>query len=219
MQARKTAKAEKGAVAANYRAWRGGGHREPRARTPWPAEAWSRLRRRWARQEPASLDRVRLEPTRLRRAQTATAQAPEMNAMTPAAADTNHRSGSRREIRRVLALPPQQRVLRLQQMQPEDFESFIKSLRPVQRQALVAGMSPDLKEAVGALENPEQTTAQELFAERLTRDIYANAQLAGSDDRFLAQSLQHLSAQERADALLPGELRARRDPAAGAGQV
>ena len=80
-------------------------------------------------------------------------------------------------IQRILALPPQQRVLRLQQMQPEDFESFIKSLRPVQRQALVAGMSPDLKESVGALENPEQTTAQELFAERLTRDIYANAQL------------------------------------------
>ncbi len=62
-------------------------------------------------------------------------------------------------------------------MQPPDFENFIKSLRPVQRQALVAGMTPDLKEAVGALENPEQTTAQELFAERLTRDIYANAQL------------------------------------------
>src|SRR5208283_1732822 len=34
-----------------------------------------------------------------------------------------------------------------------------------------------LKESVGALENPERTTAEELFAQRLTRDIYANAQL------------------------------------------
>jgi len=80
-------------------------------------------------------------------------------------------------IQRILALPPQQRVLRLQSMQPAEFDGFMKSLRPVERQALMAGMSPDLKEAVGALENPEQTVAQELFAERLTRDIYAHAQL------------------------------------------
>jgi uncharacterized protein (DUF1800 family) len=80
-------------------------------------------------------------------------------------------------IQRTLALPPQQRVLRLQSMRPADFENFMKSLRPAQRQALMAGMSPDLKEAVGALENPERTTAEELFDQRLTRDIYANAQL------------------------------------------
>src|SRR5580700_10665657 len=38
-------------------------------------------------------------------------------------------------------------------------------------------MSPELKEALGDLEAPEQTAAQELFAQRLTRDIYSNAQL------------------------------------------
>jgi uncharacterized protein (DUF1800 family) len=53
----------------------------------------------------------------------------------------------------------------------------MKSLKPAQRQALMAGLNPDLKESVGALENPERTTADELFAQRLTRDIYANAQL------------------------------------------
>jgi uncharacterized protein (DUF1800 family) len=110
-----------------------------------------------------------------------------MNAMTPAASGANSNQAPAPApvpppaddalIQRVLALPPQQRVMRLQSMQPPDFESFMKSLRPVQRQALMAGLSPDLKEAVGALENPEQTTAQELFAQRLTRDIYANAQL------------------------------------------
>jgi uncharacterized protein (DUF1800 family) len=113
--------------------------------------------------------------------QPGTSPAPEMNAMTPTAPGANPAPAptpaDEALIQRILALPPQQRVLRLQQMQPPDFENFMKSLRPVQRQALMAGMSPDLKEAVGALENPEQTTAQELFAQRLTRDIYANAQL------------------------------------------
>jgi uncharacterized protein (DUF1800 family) len=108
--------------------------------------------------------------------------APDMNAMTPAAAMNSNQAAAppavdEATIQRVLALPPQQRVLRLQSMQPEEFDGFMKSLKPVQRQALMAGLSPDLKEAVGALENPEQTTAQELFAERLTRDVYANAQL------------------------------------------
>jgi uncharacterized protein (DUF1800 family) len=117
--------------------------------------------------------------------------APEINAMTPATSGANSNQSPAAApapapapppvddavIQRILALPPQQRVMRLQSMQPPDFESFMKSLRPVQRQALMAGLSPDLKEAVGALENPEQTVAQELFAQRLTRDIYANAQL------------------------------------------
>jgi uncharacterized protein (DUF1800 family) len=119
--------------------------------------------------------------------QAGTTPAPEMNAMTPAAPGTNADQAAATAppptavdeavIQRILALPPQQRVMRLQSMQPPDFENFMKSLRPVQRQALMAGLSPDLKEAVGALENPEQTTAQELFAQRLTRDVYANAQL------------------------------------------
>ena len=115
--------------------------------------------------------------------QMAPSPSPDMNAMTPATTGANSDQTSAlppvddATIQRTLALPPQQRVLRLQSMQPADFENFMKSLRPAQRQALMAGLSPDLKEAVGALENPEQTTAQELFAQRLTRDIYANAQL------------------------------------------
>ena len=115
--------------------------------------------------------------------QAGTTQSSDMNAMAPTAPGANPAPAPAPSpadealIQRILALPPQQRVMRLQQMQPPDFENFIKSLRPVQRQALMAGMSPDLKEAVGALENPEQTTAQELFAQRLTRDVYANAQL------------------------------------------
>ena len=109
------------------------------------------------------------------------APSPEMNAMTPATATNSNQAPAPpafddATIKRILALPPQQRVLRLQSMQPEEFDGFMKSLKPAQRQALMAGLNPDLKESVGALENPERTTADELFAQRLTRDIYANAQ-------------------------------------------
>jgi uncharacterized protein (DUF1800 family) len=77
----------------------------------------------------------------------------------------------------ILALQPVDRVRRLQAMQPEEFDGFMKSLRPVQRAALVAGMSPDVRESLEDLAAPEQTVVRELMAERLTRDIYSNAQL------------------------------------------
>jgi uncharacterized protein (DUF1800 family) len=81
------------------------------------------------------------------------------------------------EIENILALAPQQRVARLAEMDPELFEAFIKSLRPVQRQALNANLSPGQRQTIGALENPERLVAEELIATRLTHDIYSNAQL------------------------------------------
>ena len=77
----------------------------------------------------------------------------------------------------LLALPPNQRIQRLISMQPAEFEDFVKSLRPVQRQALVADLEPAQRETVAALENPERLVAEELIAQRLTRDIYSSAQL------------------------------------------
>jgi uncharacterized protein (DUF1800 family) len=112
---------------------------------------------------------------------------PATNAMTPPA--TNQASAQMANqvpaapvadaalIASILPLQPIDRVRRLQSMQPEEFDSFIKSLKPVQRAALVAGMTPDLKETVEDLAAPEQTVVRELMAERLTRDIYSNAQL------------------------------------------
>jgi uncharacterized protein (DUF1800 family) len=81
------------------------------------------------------------------------------------------------EFRRMLGLEPQQRVLHLVAMQPEQFDAFFKSLRPQQRNALVQDLSPDLKEVVGDLENPQRLVNEEIIAQRLTRDIYSNAQL------------------------------------------
>jgi uncharacterized protein (DUF1800 family) len=77
----------------------------------------------------------------------------------------------------LLALPPGQRVARLAAMQPEEFDSFIKALRPPQRVRLETGMTPALRETVLDLENPQRLVAEELMAQRLARDIYSNAQL------------------------------------------
>ena len=102
-----------------------------------------------------------------------------MNSMTPPAANQAPAAPAADEvlIARVLALQPQDRVRRLQAMQPAEFDNFVKSLKPAQRAALVAGMSPELRESVEDLAAPEQTVVKELFAERLARDIYSNAQL------------------------------------------
>jgi len=93
------------------------------------------------------------------------APAPSMPQFSPAA------------IENIVELNPQQRIARLAQMDPDLFESFIKSLKPIQRQALEANLSPGQKQTIGALENPERLVAEELIAARLTHDIYSNAQL------------------------------------------
>jgi uncharacterized protein (DUF1800 family) len=82
-----------------------------------------------------------------------------------------------RQFRRMLELAPQQRVLQLVAMQPEAFDGFYKSLKPQQRNALTLDLSPDLKEVVADLQNPQQLVNEEIIAQRLTHDIYANAQL------------------------------------------
>lgn len=81
------------------------------------------------------------------------------------------------ETARILKLDPEQRVARLAAMQPEEFDTFAKSLRGPDRKALEANLTPQQKQTVGALENPEKLVADELIATRLTRDIYSPAQL------------------------------------------
>jgi uncharacterized protein (DUF1800 family) len=76
-----------------------------------------------------------------------------------------------------LALPPQQRIAELAAMHPPDIDNFFKALRPVQRNALEAGLKPEEREVAAALENPERLVVEELIAQRLTRDMYSTAQL------------------------------------------
>ncbi|HKD60355.1 MAG TPA: DUF1800 domain-containing protein [Terracidiphilus sp.] len=90
---------------------------------------------------------------------------------------TNTPSPDDGQFRRMLDLAPQQRVLHLVAMQPAAFDDFFKSLKPQQRAALLQDLSPDLREAVVDLENPQRLVNEEIIAQRLTRDIYSNAQL------------------------------------------
>ena len=95
----------------------------------------------------------------------------------PPAADAVTDSSDRALFSELLALPPRQRVGRLIAMQPADFDNFIKSLRGPQRVKLNADLSPELKETVADLENPQRLVNEELMGQRLARDIYSNAQL------------------------------------------
>jgi uncharacterized protein (DUF1800 family) len=81
------------------------------------------------------------------------------------------------QIAAILALPPPQRVSSLAAMQQPQFDSFRKALKQPQRITLLAGLTPVQKEYVAALENPQRLVAEELAAQRLTRDIYSDAQL------------------------------------------
>jgi uncharacterized protein (DUF1800 family) len=91
-------------------------------------------------------------------------------ASAPALADTTL-------VSTVIALPPAQRVARVASLQPADADAFFKAVKGPDRAALNAGLSAEQKEAMSALENPQRTVVDEVVAERLTRDIYASAQL------------------------------------------
>ena len=77
----------------------------------------------------------------------------------------------------IAALPPAQRVSAVAAMPPEAANSFFKSLRPPQRASLLKDLTPDLRETLLDLEGPQRLVNEEVVAQRLTRDIYANAQL------------------------------------------
>ena len=80
-------------------------------------------------------------------------------------------------VQSILVLPPRQRVARLIAMRQPELDSFLKSLRPMQRPALLADLNPNQQEVVGALEDPQRLVTEELLAQRLTRDTYSSAQL------------------------------------------
>jgi hypothetical protein len=94
------------------------------------------------------------------------------------------------QISAILDLPPQQRLYRLATMRQPAFDDFIKSLKPLQRVQLDTGLTPDQREVVGALENPDRLVTEELIAQRLTRDIYSSAQLQEVMTDFCARTRQ-----------------------------
>jgi uncharacterized protein (DUF1800 family) len=114
------------------------------------------------------------------------ANAPAMNAAPAQPANTNPAANDVLDtmsqfdgpaFSSIVALSPRDRVAHLQQMQPAEFDAFMHSLKYQQRTQLSADMTPELRESVEDLENPQRMVAHELMAERLTHDIYSSAQL------------------------------------------
>ena len=108
---------------------------------------------------------------------TMNAPASPANGMTARAAMPAQPEINQITIDSILSLPPGRRVEALAALPQPRFDAFLKALKGPQRAQLLAGLSPDLKETLGALESPEKVVADELLSQRLTRDIYSQTQL------------------------------------------
>lgn len=78
---------------------------------------------------------------------------------------------------RIVNLPPGERMQRILAMTPDELVSFRKSLNRNELAAAAAGLSPQQKEILLALEGSERMINEELLASRMMRDIYSNRQL------------------------------------------
>ncbi len=129
--------------------------------------------------------------------------APETDSMSLAKAKPQPGAASSADgalLASLLTLPPKDRVMRLVAMSQPEFDSFFNSLRPGQRALFVADLNPDQREVVAALKSPERLVAEELIAQRLTRDIYSTAQLQEVMTDFW---LNHFNVYLRKNAQMP----------------
>jgi uncharacterized protein (DUF1800 family) len=77
----------------------------------------------------------------------------------------------------VVNLPPEQRVKKLLSMEPEDFRNFLQHLSRPDRVALFTDLTPEQRETVFALINPQLVVGGEVLVTRLLRDVYSERQL------------------------------------------
>ena len=116
-------------------------------------------------------------------------------------------------------LPPDQRVKKLVEMKPEEFRDFLRRLQRPERVALFTGLTPEQKETVFALINPQLVVGGELLVTRVLRDVYSERQLEAVMTDFW---LNHFNVYLRKGpfaAVVSGGLSEQGDPAACAGQV
>ena len=78
---------------------------------------------------------------------------------------------------KVVNLPPDQRVKALIEMRPEAFRDFLQHLSRPDRVALFRDLTPEQRETVFALINPQLVVGGEVLVTRLLRDIYSERQL------------------------------------------
>jgi len=81
------------------------------------------------------------------------------------------------KIRELLDLPPDQRLKEVLNMPLEDQHAFILAMKGSKTDALLDGMSPQQKETLMSLENPERVVIGELTHAKLLRAIYSERQL------------------------------------------
>ncbi len=81
------------------------------------------------------------------------------------------------EVTRLLSLPPGPRMAKVLSLAAGEYAPFRHQLSPVQRTALEAGMSPEQRETLIALENPRQVVQSELLQSRVLRAVYSQRQL------------------------------------------
>jgi len=77
----------------------------------------------------------------------------------------------------LLDLPPDQRMKEILRMSSEDQRALAATSKGGKDDALLEGMSPQQKETMMALNNPEQVVVGELMQAKLQRDIYSERQL------------------------------------------
>ena len=77
----------------------------------------------------------------------------------------------------LLDLPPDERMKEILQMSPEDRRTIATTTKGARADALIEGMSPQQKETVLALNNPQQVVVNELTQAKLLRAIYSERQL------------------------------------------
>jgi uncharacterized protein (DUF1800 family) len=84
----------------------------------------------------------------------------------------------RDDVLSVLAMPPDQRVERLEEMKPDEMMDFKAALRPVQKLLLVKDMTPEQEEIAGSfITAPERVIGAEVLESRLERDVFSERQL------------------------------------------
>jgi len=81
------------------------------------------------------------------------------------------------KVEQILDLPPDQRVKEIFRLSPDEQRALSESLRRNQRDDFFEGMTPQQRETVMALNNPQQVVVSELVQAKLLRAIYSERQL------------------------------------------
>jgi len=87
------------------------------------------------------------------------------------------RQAARVQAEELLDLPPDQRMKEILRMSPEEQRALAATTKGPKADALMEGMSPQQKETLMALNNPEQVVVGELMQAKLLRAMYSERQL------------------------------------------